>query len=176
MKKKAAKASLLAAVAIFFSTSLALGHGLQTSNVTVRAMNVTVVPKQPAGQSKAETYPISARERQNIQNTVRVQLDALITGNAQRAFANLAPSAQKRFERPGNFFNVVMEKTPPLMKTRDYSFIDGLHRTRNQATQEVLLTDRDGHNWIAKFTVQQQPTGQWRVSSCVVENMVGQEA
>ncbi|WP_449280312.1 hypothetical protein [Luteimonas composti] len=39
-----------------------------------------------------------------------------------------------------------------------------------------MLTDDDGRSWLAKFHVEQQLSGEWRVKSCVVEAAPGQQA
>jgi Domain of unknown function (DUF4864) len=167
MKKKATKASVLAAIAIFLSTSVALGQTVDTSQ---RQANVTVVPET------VKAPPVSRRDKRLIEATIRTQLQALHTGDAVLAFANLAPSAQSQFGAPGVFLDSVAQDTPPIVEAVSYSFLSGVRQRSGEVMLPVLLTDKEGRSWIANFGVERQPAGDWRIKSCVVKDMVGQQA
>ncbi|ODA68696.1 hypothetical protein A7A08_00528 [Methyloligella halotolerans] len=151
--------------------------------------NITVVPKTAAAdraiQNDArkddvktddlDAFDLSAEMRDGIEDTVREQLTALVKGDANMAFANLAPETQRFFSEPQRFMRSVATDAPPVVKTKSFAFV-GLEQDRGAAQQQVLLTDQDGRSWLAKFQVEQQLTGDWRVKSCVVEAAPGQQA
>jgi hypothetical protein len=178
MKKKRAKTSFLAAFAIFFSTSIAIGQEAQQplpvrASANQASANVTIVPKQPA--RKASPFVLSGQEKAGIENTVRKQLAALSKGNADVAFANLSPSTQQYFAKPADFLNSITQEVPPITNASSFSFLN-VEQSEGQASQPVLITDEEGRSWLAHFQVERQPSGDWRVKGCVVEDIPGQQA
>jgi len=139
--------------------------------------NVTIVPKtSDAKKSEAgPAYGAYPSSRQAVESTVREQLMALAKGDAELAFENLSPQTQRYFAEPHRFLNSVATDAPPIVKTKSFSFV-GLEQNGFGATQQVMLTDEDGRSWLAKFEVEQQLAGDWRVKSCVVEAVPGQQA
>lgn len=153
----------------------------QTDNITVAMRvapsapaNVTVVPKSSNTEVDLETIERAAA-RHPVQDTVRAQLKALAKGDADIAFANLSPQTQRYFAEPQHFMTSVATKAPPIVKTKSFAFV-GLHQEAGQALQQVLLTDEEGRTWLANFEVERQLGGDWRVKSCVVEAVPGQQA
>jgi hypothetical protein len=179
MYRREAKTSFLATLAILLSTGVAFGQTTlatpepaPSTNVSVRQANVTIVPKQISGIADVVGKPVTGPAKQQIERIVSAQLTALARGDAQSAFANLSPATQAYFVGPGDFLTMVGQEAAPILRTRSFSFV-GTEMQGGLALQQVVLTDDQGRNWLAKFQVQQQANGEWRVKSCVVGRVKG---
>lgn len=155
------------------SVTVAMRVAPSTGGHSSSASNVTVVPK--TSEPKVDAYDLTSNSRQDVESTVREQLLALAKGDAELAFQNLSPQTQRYFAEPHRFLKSVATDAPPIVKTKSFAFM-GLEQDGYGATQQVLLTDEEGRSWLAKFEVEQQLAGDWRVKSCVVEAVPGQQA
>ncbi len=179
MYSREAKTFFWATLAVLLSTSVAFGQTALTTlepapstNVSVRQANVTIVPKQIPGIGEAVSRPVTGVAKQQIERIVSAQLTALARGDARSAFANLSPATQAYFVGPSDFLTMVGQEAAPILRTRSFSFV-GTEMQGGVALQQVVLTDDQGRNWLAKFQVQQQTNGEWRVKSCVVGRVKG---
>jgi hypothetical protein len=93
----------------------------------------------------------------------------------EQAFARLAPSTQRLFDKPDNFLRSVAQETPTMLDTRRFAFL-GVEQNRNRVVQQVLVTDSTGRQWLAEFQLEQQRGGDWRIKGCVVQATPGQQA
>ncbi|XSG82654.1 MAG: DUF4864 domain-containing protein [Methyloligella sp. ZOD6] len=175
-----AKAVVPALATLAFAGSVPAVQAQDKESVTVAmrvtpsaSPNVTVVPKNSA-EEKTKGFKLSGEMREGIQDTVRKQLKALAKGDANMAFANLSPQTQRYFAEPQRFMNSVATDAPPMVETKSFAFL-GIEQDRDGALQQVLLTDEEGRSWLAKFRVERL-AGDWRVESCVVEAVPGQQA
>lgn len=159
------------------SVAVAMRVAPSTPSSAASASNVTIVPKTSDRKTSeaGPAYGASPSSRQAVESTVREQLMALAKGDAELAFENLSPQTQRYFAEPRHFMQSVATDAPPIVKTKSFSFV-GLEQNGFGATQQVMLTDEDGRSWLAKFEVEQQLAGDWRVKSCVVEAVPGQQA
>jgi hypothetical protein len=127
--------------------------------------HTTVVPKRTLAQA----------DREGIRDTIRGQLRALATHDAGEAFAKLAPSAQHYFGKPDNFLQIMKRDLAPVVATKQFAFL-GVEQVRNGAYQEVQLTNSDGEDWLARFQLERESAGDWRVKSYTVEVAPGEPA
>ncbi|MEG6509446.1 DUF4864 domain-containing protein [Methyloligella sp. 2.7D] len=191
MKSQKKKVSVLAAFMLFFSTTLAIGQeataqdlastepGVTSPELKIAKRmpsNVTIVPKTPLHATVSQAIPvITGKEKAVIEDTVRMQIKALSKGDAEGAFANLSPSTQRYFGGATAFLTEVRHEAAPVTKTQSFSFLN-LERRDAETLQPVLLTDKRGQSWLAKFRLERQGAGDWRVLSCEIEAIPGQQA
>jgi hypothetical protein len=170
---------LAAALITLLSAGVALGGTAIASLVSqFSAGGTSVVPKLTRAHSNLPTETASAglteAERRGIEDTVRAQLAAIAAGDAMRAFAKLAPSTQHYFTKPARYLEALASKLPPILAARHFVFL-GAGRDGIGVNQLVLITDTDGNDWLARFRVERQPAGDWRVKDCVVGAVAGEQ-
>jgi hypothetical protein len=57
-----------------------------------------------------------------------------------------------------------------------YRFAAERHRPqRDGPPQTVILRGTDGKTYEARYTLQQQPDGTWKIAGCVIRMLTGQE-
>ena len=61
----------------------------------------------------------------------------------------------------------------PMMHAKRFLMAE-LEREATDAVQTVVLTGPKNHEWLARFKVERQPDGSWRVKSCHMELAKGQ--
>jgi hypothetical protein len=164
------RGALVAALVAFVSTGAALAAAKMTNVLpTPVSGGRTDVPET----IKAKSNMLSEAERQGIEKTVRFQLMAILSRDARRAFATLAPSTQHYFARPDAYLETVVTELSPILAARQFSFLVA-GRDEMGANQLVLITDADGRDWLATFQVERQPAGDWRVRDLSVEAAGGE--
>lgn len=139
--------------------------------------NTTTVPKQSLSSGEHPSFgaSLSEEEKGGIEQTVREQLRAIAAQDAKQAFARLSPSTQHFFGQPDKFMRAVAVELPPVLNAKHFAFL-GLEQDGSATYQQVLITDADGHDWLARFQVERTSPGDWRVKGCSVEQAPGQEA
>ncbi len=159
------KWTLAAALLALVSTGAAVAS---TGTSPGTPFATTVVAKQ----MPATLPPL---DRSGIEDTIRGQLRALATHDAAQAFAKLAPSTQHFFGKPDKFLATMSQDLPPMLATRHFTFL-GVERVQSSTYQQVLITDSDGKDWLARFQLERERDGDWRVKGCVVAAAPGQLA
>jgi Domain of unknown function (DUF4864) len=114
-------------------------------------------------------------DRSGIEDTIRGQLRALATHDAAQAFAKLAPSTQHFFGKPDKFLATMSQDLPPMLATHHFTFL-GVEQDQSSTYQQVLITDSDGKDWLARYQLERERNGDWRVKGCVVAAAPGQLA
>ena len=99
-----------------------------------------------------------------------VQIDVLFANPG--AFAYLAPVTKDYFSEGAAFLRKLMVQIRPLVDASGYSFAD-VGREATDAIQNVVLTDNEGREWLARFTLERQPDGSWGIKSCEVKPNIG---
>jgi hypothetical protein len=121
-------------------------------------------PARPLGLSEIEIT--------GIRDAIRGQIMALAERDAQRAWSYLAPSTKDYFDQPAIFLRILTAQMKPLAGTSQYAF-SAMDREATDAIQDVVLTDPQGREWLARFTLERQPDGSWGIKTCKVEPIVG---
>ena len=114
-------------------------------------------------------------ERRDIEAAVRAQIRALARRNAEQAFSQLAPSTQRFFGAPDRFLRVLSQEIPAMLDAKRFAFL-GVEQAGRRVTQQVLVTDGMGQEWLADFQLEQLADGFWRIKGCVVQSTPGQQA
>lgn len=120
-----------------------------------------------AAQSKAD--------RSAVQAVIGQQLDAFLSDDAATAYSFAAPNIQTMFPTQDRFMELVQQGYQPVYRSRSRSFGE-LKETAMGLEQTVDLVDAAGEFWTAVYTLQRQPDGSWKISSCVLVKKPGEVA
>jgi len=132
---------------------------------------------QPVRLKSEEDSPrsFSASEKRRIEDAIRAQIRAYAAGDAEQAFARLAPSTQRFFGKPDKFLRSIAQEIPAVLDAKRFAFL-GVEQVGKRIVQQVLITDSAGHEWLAEFQLERQGNRDWRIKACVVQSTPGQQA
>ncbi len=120
--------------------------------------------------SRAE--PVSASESKAVRAIVEGQLDAFAADDAKKAFSYAAPSIRQMFGTPERFIEMVRAGYPAVVRPASVTFLQPL-RVQGQMFLGVRLTDADGVQWLATYSLERQADKSWRISGCDVQPASG---
>ena len=116
----------------------------------------------------AEAGPTTGGEEAEIRRVIEGQLDAFRRDDGEGAFAFAAPSIRAMFGDAATFLRMVRTGYPPVYRPREVEF-RSLGVEDGRLTQRVLLVGPDGVPVVARYYMEQQPDGSWRIGGCVLE-------
>ena len=102
-----------------------------------------------------------------IRDVVARQLTALRRKRGEEAYRLASPEIQRQFPNLASFMGMVRASYGPLLGHRRFTFMD-VQTTPTGFTQGVRLIDASGVPWIALYTVEKQPDGNWTISGCQI--------
>ena len=96
----------------------------------------------------------------------------MITGlfqhdDAAGAFGYAAPSTQGVFGTAENFLDMVRRGYPPVYRPHSVEF-STLGQTEDGIIQNVELTGPDGLPYTARYTMEHEADGSWRIIACEI--------
>jgi hypothetical protein len=100
-----------------------------------------------------------------IKQVIAEQLAAFQRDDAAGAYAFASPSIKTMFPTPDVFMSMVKQAYQPVYRPRDVEFRT-LSVEGNTISQDVFLVGPDGQPVIARYTMQQQPDGTWKINGC----------
>jgi hypothetical protein len=108
---------------------------------------------------------VNAADLAAIRAVINRQIDAFRRDDAPGAFALVSPEIQQAFGTPDKFLESVRLAYRAVYRPAAVVFRD-LVVMGDDVVQQVDLTDRSGHLWIAYFAMQRQRDGSWRTNGC----------
>jgi hypothetical protein len=103
-----------------------------------------------------------------IRSVISGQISAFLTGDDEQAYSFAAPSIKGRFSSVDQFVGMVKRRYQPVYAPKNYAF--GLIRSSDSdVIQQVFVTGPKGKDWVALYTLQQQPDGSWKISGCYLQ-------
>ena len=112
--------------------------------------------------ARAEPSPADAAA---IHTVIASQLDAFRRDDADGAFAYAAPNIQSLFGDPGTFLAMVQKAYQPVYRPRSVDFTT-LSDDTGEVVQLVELIGPDGLAYTARYTMEREADGSWRISGC----------
>ena len=103
-----------------------------------------------------------------IRGVIQAQLEAFRRDDGEAAFAHASPGIRAMFGDAATFLEMVRAGYAPVHRPREVEF-RGLGLEDGRPTQRVLLVGPDGVPVIARYTMERQPDGSWRIAGCVLE-------
>ena len=117
------------------------------------------------GPLRADEPAVSSADMTAIHGTITGQLEAFQRDDAAGAFGFAAPSIQQMFGTADHFLDMVRRGYQPVYRPRSYEF-GGLGMTDGVVVQNVELIGPDGVAYTARYTLEKQADGLWRISGC----------
>ena len=104
-----------------------------------------------------------------IREVILQQIDAFGRGDDAAAFALAAPDIQAQFVGPEVFVAMIKAHYQPVHTAHKLVFPNparAVHNTPETRVQRVDITDRRGRNTHARYIMQKQPDGSWKIAGC----------
>jgi hypothetical protein len=99
------------------------------------------------------------------QTIIRAQEQAIARDDAANAYSYAAPVLQTIFGQPDIFMQMVRKNYAPVYRHKKFEFGEGRASDGNIA-QIVYITDADGDEWEALYTLEKQPDGNLKITGC----------
>ena len=112
--------------------------------------------------------PAAEFDSRTIRSVISGQISAFLTGDDEQAYSFAAPSIKGRFSSVDQFVGMVKRRYLPVYAPKNYAF--GLiSSSDSEVIQQVFVTGPKGKDWVALYTLQQQPDGSWKISGCYLQ-------
>ena len=108
---------------------------------------------------------VSPADQATIRGVISDQIDAFRHDNSNAAFSYATPDLQTMFGSAAHFMAMVQQQYRPVYRPRTVDF-GALTDDGGEIVQSVELIGPDGLAYTARYTMQRQPDGSWRISAC----------
>lgn len=115
--------------------------------------------------SPAPAQEVAPADQAAIQQVIQSQLDAFQQDDASTAWSYASPSIQSMFTTPEIFMEMVRTGYSPVYRPREVEFRE-LGDVNGILVQDVFLVGPDGQPVIARYSMEKQPDGSWRINGC----------
>ena len=115
----------------------------------------------------AEEVTVSAPDQAAIRSVITSQITAFQHDDAAGAFGYAAPSTQGVFGTPDNFLDMVRRGYAPVYRPRSVEFSTA-GQTETGVIQNVELVGPDGLAYVARYTMEREADGSWRIVACEI--------
>ena len=110
----------------------------------------------------AEAPPVSTADQAAIQSVITDQMAAFGRDDAAGAFGYAAPSTQGVFGTADTFLDMVKRGYAPVYRPHSVQFA-ALTQEDDGTVQLVELIGPDGLPYTARYTMEDEPDGSWRI-------------
>ncbi len=117
---------------------------------------------------------LTADDRDAIRVVIESQIAAFRRDDADGAFSFAAPLIREKFGDAGSFIDMVRGGYRPVYRPSEVVFRD-IDATGALPIQEVLVVDREGRSFIARYPMQRQTDGRWLIAGCFLAPFEGEE-
>src|SRR5271154_7395654 len=105
------------------------------------------------------------------QSVIQSQEEAFSRDDAAAAYTFAAPSIRSWYRTPETFMYMVRNGYAPVYRHRSFEF--GQSKiSEGKILQNVQIIDADGAAWDALYTLEEQPDGSLKISSCILRKAV----
>jgi hypothetical protein len=120
----------------------------------------------------AAAQSLGANDKAAIVSVIEQQLDAFQRDDGGEAFSYASPMIQGMFGTPDRFMDMVRNGYPQVYRPQAYEF-QGLDLSTGEPVQDVYMVGPDGEEVIARYTMERQPDGSWRINGCILTEAPG---
>jgi len=110
-------------------------------------------------------FAFSESDRAESRAVIERQIDAFRRDDGAAAFAFASPELQTLFQSPERFMSMVRDGYQPVYRPKAYSF-SGVTESDAGLTETLAIEDAEGEAWTAVYTLEKQPDGSWKITSC----------
>jgi hypothetical protein len=106
---------------------------------------------------------------QNIRATIEAQIAAFRAQDDIAAFGFASPDLRAQFVAPNRFMAMVRAHYRPVFTAQQFSFTGrarAISQTPQIRLQDVYLVDDRGTSHKARYMMQKQPDGSWKIAGC----------
>ena len=100
---------------------------------------------------------------------------AFLADDAATAYSFAGPGIKARFPTEDIFMRMVQTLYPQVYRPRSFEFGE-LTEATGQLEQIVDIVNSAGEYWTARYTLQQQPDGSWKITGCYLLKKPGEVA
>ena len=111
----------------------------------------------------AENDPIMA-DIASVQNVISAQIEAFKRDDGEVAFSFAAPDIRKMFATPDIFMAMVRQQYAPVYRPRYIEYLEPFV-TEKHVFQPLILSGENGITVLARYVVERQADGDWRITS-----------
>ncbi len=105
------------------------------------------------------------------QAVIQSQEEALGRDDGATAYGFASPGIKNYFPTPEIFMSMVRNGYAPVYRHKRFEFGDA-RILNGQIVQDVHIIDADGVPWEARYTLEPQPDGSLKISSCILVKAV----
>jgi uncharacterized protein DUF4864 len=110
-------------------------------------------------------FAFTDEDRAEGRAVIEQQIDAFRRDDGATAFAFASPELQMLFHDPDHFMAMVRNGYQPVYRPKTYSFSADAEGPEG-LTETLAIEDADGQAWTAVYTLERQPDGAWKITSC----------
>jgi Domain of unknown function (DUF4864) len=110
---------------------------------------------------------VGPADRAAIRAVISHQLGAFRHDDGQAAFADASPTIQHVFGDAATFMQMVRTGYQPVYRASGVEFRE-LGPVDGRLIQQVYMVGPDGIPVIARYEMQRQPDGSWRINGCSI--------
>lgn len=110
---------------------------------------------------------VSAEDEEAIRGVITQQIEAFKRDDGDAAYAFASPHIQEKFGDPGRFLDMVRRAYPAVHRPRSLDFTELLVGD-GTIVQQVELIGPEGEAQLALYSMQREPSGQWRIDGCIL--------
>lgn len=122
--------------------------------------------------AQAQAQTSGSSDEVAIQNVIDDQIRAFKSKDHDRAFSHAAPTIKQIFKTSDRFIGMVKNGYEPLYNPDSYAFSRNIEQG-GSVYQEVLVTDQNGKQWQAVYTLKRQEDGSWKITGVKMEPTQG---
>ena len=142
-------------------------------NARAGRLGLTLICLVALADGAAAAERLTAADRSEIRTVIESQLAAFGRDDADGAFSFAAPTIREKFGDAATFIDMVRGGYRPVYRPSEVAFQD-IDNSGTLPIQEVLVVDREGRSFIARYPMQKQPDGHWLIAGCFLAPFNGE--
>jgi hypothetical protein len=115
----------------------------------------------------------SQQDRATIQQIIADQIAAFRADDGQAAYGHASPLIRQIFPTPELFMSMVRQGYPQVYRPQKYKFGKAGTGLEGAPTQHVIVVGPDGKTYEAVYTMELQPSGEWKINGCAIVQLPG---
>ncbi len=100
-----------------------------------------------------------------IRSVIQSQIDAFRQDDGAAAYGFASPGIKQIYPTVGAFMGMVRGQYQPVYRPRSLTF-GALADSPFGPQQKVFLIGPGGKSWVARYTLERQPDGTWKIKGC----------
>lgn len=140
---------------------------IETAARLVAVLLLAFLWAAPAGADE-----VSGADASAVQSVIDRQIAAFRARDDAGAYSFAAPNVKQVFPSVETFMNMVISGYQPVYDPESYRFGRNI-AVGGQIHQEVIITDRNGKQWQAVYTLRRQEDGSWKITGVTLNPHTG---